>query len=133
MGKSPGHQKWPDHRVEEVRVKQRVQAQIEQESIADSHDVIRVDEDKAPPRYYFPRADIRMEKLQPTSTTTECPFKGTARYFNIKAGERTLQDAAWSYEDPYQEHAGLKGRIAFYDDKLPEIKVTVGTKVTRDS
>ena len=125
MGKSPGHQKWPDHRVAEQRVTERARAQIGQEPIADSKNVIRVDEDKSPPRYYFPRADIRMEKLQPTSTTTECPFKGTARYFSIQVGERTLQDAAWSYEDPYQEHAALKDRIAFYDDKLPEIKVTV--------
>jgi uncharacterized protein (DUF427 family) len=125
MSKAPGHQKWPDHRVDEARVRQRMTVQVENESIADSTDVIRVDEDRSPVRYYFPRSGISMDKLQPSATTTECPFKGTATYFNIKVGERTLQDAAWTYEDPYQEHADLKGRIAFYDDKLPTIQVTL--------
>jgi uncharacterized protein (DUF427 family) len=125
MSKAPGHQKWPDHRVDEARVRQRMTVQVENESIADSTDVIRVDEDRSPVRYYFPRTDISMDKLQPSATTTECPFKGTATYFNIKLGERTLQDAAWTYGDPYQEHADLKGRIAFYDDKLPTIQVTL--------
>lgn len=125
MSKAPGHRKWPDHRVDERHITQRVQVRAETESIADSTDVVRVDEDKSPLRYYFPRADIRMEKLQRSSTTTESPFKGTAHYFNVEAGGRTLQDAAWSYEDPYEDHADLQGRIAFYDDKMPEITVTV--------
>jgi uncharacterized protein (DUF427 family) len=126
MSKAPGHEKWPNHIVEEAHVHQRVRVQVENDVIADSTDVIRVNEDRAPLRYYFPRSDIRMDQLQRTATTTECPFKGVANYFSIQVGERTLQDAAWSYEDPYEEHADLKGRIAFYDDKLPAIKVSLG-------
>jgi uncharacterized protein (DUF427 family) len=126
MSKAPGYQKWPDHKIRESRPGQRVTVEINGQIVADSTDVIRVDEDRHPPRYYFPRADVRMDLLERTSTTTECPFKGTANYFKLPAdGKRGmhLDDAVWSYEHPYEEHRDLKDRLAFYDDKYRDIHV----------
>ena len=123
MGKSPGHQKHPEHKVQETHLNQRVTVEVDGDVVAESNDVIRVNEDEHPARYYFPRSDVKANILERTRTTTECPFKGTAHYFNIKAGNKRLNDAVWSYEDPYDEHRDLKGRLAFYDDKVPEIKI----------
>lgn len=124
MSKAPGHEKWPSHRVDERHLEQRVVARVNSEIIADSRDVIRVDEDESPARFYFPRGDVKMDKLHSTSTRTECPFKGYASYFSVDTDGSELKDAAWSYESPYDEHADLKERIAFYTEKAPEIEIT---------
>jgi len=123
MNKSPGHQLMPDHNVEEQRVRESMKVEVNGETIAQSTDVIRVKEDGHPDRYYFPRNDVQMKKLERTLTTTECPFKGTAHYFNINANGQRLNDAVWTYEDPYDEHLDLRERVAFYDDKIPEILI----------
>jgi uncharacterized protein (DUF427 family) len=123
MSKSPGHQKWPDHQVREEPLRQPMEVEVEGVVVASSADVIKIVEDKSPVRYYFPRTDVRTDKLKRSQTTTECPFKGTASYYSLNVGERQLDDAIWSYEDPYDEHQALKGRMAFYDDRLPEIHV----------
>jgi uncharacterized protein (DUF427 family) len=123
MSKSPGHQQHPEHHVAERHLDQRMTVTVNGEVIADSRDVIRVDEDKNPARFYFPRSDVRMDKLQASTKTTQCPYKGTARYFNVNVGGQELKDSVWSYETPYDEHADLAGRVAFWDDKVPEIQV----------
>lgn len=123
MSQSPGHRKWPQHKVEEQRLQQHLQVEVNGQILADSSDVIRVDEDGHPSRYYFPRTDVRMEHLQSSPTTTSCPFKGEAHYYSISLEGRQLADAVWTYEEPYDEHRALAGRVAFYDDKVPEIHI----------
>lgn len=125
MSRSPGHQTHPDHQVRETRLQQPVEVEVEGVIVAVSTDVVRVDEDNAPARYYFSRSDVRMEKLERSSTTTECPFKGTANYYSLNLGERRLSDAVWTYENPFDEHLELKARLAFYTDKFPEIRVRI--------
>lgn len=126
MSRSPGHQKHPDHKVIERRVPDRMQVAVNGEIVGDSRDVIKVEEDGNPVRYYFPRGDVKMDRLEQSATTTRCPFKGEAHYFNLHVGGKKLNDAVWTYEDPYDEHLALTERVAFYDDKIPEIQIKAG-------
>ena len=125
MSKSPGHQQYPDHKVREAHVESRVTATLDGRTIGESSAVIRVDEDGASPRYYFPRDAVHVSQLTRSETTTSCPFKGVATYYSFTQGDRQFKDAIWSYEDPYDEHVALKGRIAFYDDRYPSLSVVV--------
>jgi uncharacterized protein (DUF427 family) len=116
--KSPGHRDHPEHKVLEKPVPGKLRAQLGADVLAESSNVIEVDEDDNPPRYYFPRADVRMDRMTPSPTRTSCPFKGEASYFSMELGDGPLPDAAWTLETPYDEHAALKSRIAFYSEKF---------------
>jgi uncharacterized protein (DUF427 family) len=66
-----------------------------------------------PVRAYIPREDVRAP-IEPSSKTSFCPFKGDASYWTV-AG---LEDVAWSYEDPKAEVEEIRGRLAFYPDRV---------------
>ena len=64
--------------------------------------------------HYFPLEAIDPAMLTPSSTTSVCPWKGTAHYYTVLAGGRENRDAAWYYPDPKPEAAAIKGRVAFW-------------------
>lgn len=120
---APGHRAHPAHRVLESRVDGRMAVDLAGQAVADSRNVVRVDEDGHPPRFYFPRGDVQMQHLTRSAKSTYCPFKGQASYFNLQVEGRHVPDAAWSYEDPYAEHIGLKGRLAFDERTSAELQL----------
>ena len=99
MSKSPGHRAHPEHKVQETLLPHQVTASIDGQVVAESDQVIRVDEDGAPARYYFPRAAVRVDRLERSATTTNCPFKGEATYYDFSHGGHRWDDAIWSSEE----------------------------------
>ncbi len=123
MSSSPGHKKWPDHKVREEHPSMRVQVFYHDQKIADSAHAIKVVEDRQPARFYIPREDIHMNTLKRSKHTYECPFKGTAHYYNINVRGQKMPDVAWSYESTYDEHRTLQNMIAFDETKVDAIRV----------
>jgi len=104
-----------DHRIETKPAKERVRVTFKGEVIADTRDAIRMEEGTYPAVFYFPRKDVKMERLVRSSHRTHCPFKGDAAYFSLVNGP---ENAVWSYEQPYDEMSVIKERLAFYPDKV---------------
>ncbi len=87
--------------------------------VADSTQALVLHEAGLPPVYYLPPRDVRMEYLIPTDHQTRCPYKGLARYWTVRVGDRTAENAAWSYPEPDQPDAQpIAGYLAFYPDRL---------------
>ena len=112
---APGYKKYPEHRIETKPAKERVRVTFNGEVIADTRDAIRMEEGNYPAVFYFPRKDVKMERLIRSSHRTHCPFKGDAAYFSVVNGP---ENAVWSYEQPYDEMSVIKERLAFYPDKV---------------
>jgi uncharacterized protein (DUF427 family) len=115
---APGFANHPDYRVDFEPCAKRVRAVFGGETIACSTRVMLMRETRYMPVYYFPRVDVRMDLLTRTDHSSFCPFKGDASYWTIDAGSQTAENAAWSYEAPYQETAPIKDTMAFYWDRV---------------
>lgn len=81
--------------------------------LVESANALELTEGDYPPVVYFPREDIAMAFLDESDQRTHCPHKGDASYFSIVTKSKTIQNTAWSYEDPKQEVAAIKGYLAF--------------------
>ena len=119
---APGFKKFPNHRLKLKPAKVRVRVKYKGEIIADTTAALALEEAMgpdtstvAPVVYYIPRKDVKTERLVRTPTTTHCPFKGEATYYAMRDGG---EDVVWSYENPYDEMMAIKGRLAFYPDKV---------------
>ena len=65
--------------------------------------------------HYFPPGSVRKEFLQASSTTSRCPWKGTARYYSLVVDGKTNEDAAWYYPEPSMAAANIKDYVAFWN------------------
>ncbi len=64
--------------------------------------------------HYFPADSINKEFFQPSDTTTICPWKGTASYYDVIADSKTNKDAAWFYPEPKDAAKEIANHVAFW-------------------
>ena len=65
---------------------------------------------------YFPRSSVNQEALVESATTSRCPWKGHARYWNVVGQENTASDAAFAYDKPLPAASDqVADRVAFWN------------------
>ena len=112
------HPRDPYHRVDVLNSSRHVKVVVEGEVLADTHRPRLLFETSLPTRYYIPKADVRMDLLEPTQTSTQCPYKGKAVYWSVRLGDKVLKDLVWGYPFPIPECPKIENLVCFYNEKV---------------
>lgn len=90
-----------------------VTAKVNGKTIATSDDYEEVEGN-----IYFPQGDVEMDVLEASDTTSMCPWKGEASYYDITMNGERYEDKAWYYPEPKDDASHIKDHIAFYTDTV---------------
>jgi uncharacterized protein (DUF427 family) len=118
-----GHPRDPFHRVDARRSSRQVVVRVGGEVVAETRNPVAVVETGLPVRWYVPEADVRDGVLEPSATTTVCPYKGVATYEHVVFAGRRHEDAAWCYREPLLEALPAAGHRSF-DGEDVEVQVS---------
>lgn len=88
------------------------------ETIAETNRAFRVLETSHPPVYYFSPEDVRMRFFTINSNSSFCEWKGAANYYDLRVGDKLIENAAWFYPNPTEAFAEIKSYLAFYPSKM---------------
>jgi uncharacterized protein (DUF427 family) len=77
--------------------------------LAESDDCIVVEGNQ-----YFPPAAVHQAFLRPSDTHSQCPWKGTAHYYDVAVNGAVNKDAAWYYPKPLPAARNIAGYVAFW-------------------
>jgi uncharacterized protein (DUF427 family) len=78
-------------------------------TVAESDDIVIVEGN-----HYFPEASLKREYLTFSNHRTSCLWKGQAHYYSLLVNGEMNPDAAWTYPEPSEAAAQIKGRVAFW-------------------
>jgi uncharacterized protein (DUF427 family) len=112
------HARDPYKRIDILRSSRHVVVRIDGVVVADTTRPTLLFETSLRRRVYIPLSDIRMELLKPSSTLTQCPYKGEAKYWDVHIGDTVHRDVVWSYPSPIRESAPIAGLACFYDERV---------------
>ncbi|MFE4465395.1 DUF427 domain-containing protein [Oerskovia sp. NPDC056781] len=111
------HPRDPFKRVDVVPSSRHVVVSLGGAVLADSDRAMALTETYLPLRWYVPREDVRWEALTPSPTTSDCAYKGHARYWSLASGDPDGADIGWSYEDPLSDGERVRGYVAFWCER----------------
>ncbi|WP_433384314.1 DUF427 domain-containing protein [Actinoplanes sp. CA-142083] len=114
----------PDHPITVTPTPGHVVVTVAGKVVADTRAALTLQESTYPAVQYIPLADVDTSLLEPTATTSYCPYKGDASYYSIPSGGAKSVDAIWEYKEPREAVAGIKEHIAFYPNRVDSIEIS---------
>ena len=108
----------PDHPITIEPVSSRIMVRAAGKIVADTTSALALTEASYPAVFYVPRSDIDEALLRRTETSSYCPYKGDCSYFAVEAPDGDIEDAAWSYEKPFEAVASIGDFLAFYPQRV---------------
>lgn len=112
-----------EHPITITPTGKHVTVRINGDVVAETDAALTLQESTYPAVQYVPLADVVGSVLRRSDNTTYCPYKGEANYYHVTTGGSTVDDAIWTYEQPYAAVGEIAGHVAFYTNKAD---VTVG-------
>ena len=112
------HPRDPYHRVDIVPTSRRIVVSVGGERIAETRRANALFETNLPTRWYIPREDVRMDRLTDSNSTSQCPYKGTARYWSVPDAGDVGPDLVWGYDDPIPAAAPIAGQVCFFNERV---------------
>lgn len=103
------------------RVDWRIRVVVGGVTIVDAPGALRVLETSQAPAYYVAFEHLVDQHLRPSEVRpTFCEWKGVAQYADVVVGDRIVPRAAWTYSEPTEPFAELRGHWAFYAQSVDE-------------
>ena len=79
------------------------------QTLAESDDTVVVEDN-----HYFSLESINEEFFEASDHQSDCPWKGTAHYYDIVVNGERNKNAAWFYPETKDAANNIKGRIAYW-------------------
>lgn len=112
------HARDPYKRVDVLPSSRLLRVAIAGATVAETRRPALLFETSLPTRYYLPPEDVRTDLLEPSDTTTRCPYKGVAAYWSARVGDQVVRDVVWSYPDPIAECPKIRGLLCFFNERV---------------
>ncbi|KAL7957310.1 hypothetical protein V8C34DRAFT_187330 [Trichoderma compactum] len=113
-----GHPKDPFKRIDILPSTRPIEVRIAGKTVAKASFANHLHETGLRIRYYLPLGAIDPAILRPSTTTTYCPYKGTAEYYDVVLDGKQYKDIIWYYKSTLHESAAIAGLVAFYNEKV---------------
>lgn len=117
------HPRDPYKRIDVLQSSRHLEVRVAGEVVAETRRPVLLFESHLPTRYYIPKLDVRLDLLEASEKTTQCPYKGVASYYSVKVGDEVVPDVAWYYPHPTLECSKIENMVCFFNERVDALYV----------